>query len=88
MISQVSESQGYLTGGQEITIKGMGFNHGTVATEIDGVACTEVRKSDTEFVCKTGSKSTASDTTSDKAGQNGLKKTLITNSAWATYQKD
>jgi len=78
VMEEVSSSSGYLAGGQKITIKGNGFNYGTVNTLIDGVACSEVSKTDTEFVCTTGAASTVSDTTTDKAGQQGTKSRLWT----------
>jgi len=71
LIKSVSKNSGYITGGQEITIKGQGFKHGAVVTNIDGVQCTEVKKTDYEFVCLTGSASKVSDTKTDKAGQHG-----------------
>jgi hypothetical protein len=39
VIYGISESQGYLTGGQEITVKGHGFANGTIDAKIDGVPC-------------------------------------------------
>jgi len=78
VITSVSKSQGYITGGQEIIIKGQGFNYGPVVTVIDDVECTEVSKTDYEFVCLTGTADDLSETETPKSGQNGLVRTLFT----------
>jgi len=78
VILEVSKSEGFVAGGQELTIKGQGFNYGTTAITIDGVACVEKSKTDYELVCVTGAASLVS-TVADGthyAGQNGLKADL------------
>jgi hypothetical protein len=37
VINSVDASQGYTTGGQILTVKGFGFNNGTINAKIDGV---------------------------------------------------
>jgi hypothetical protein len=39
VINSVDASQGYTTGGQILTVKGFGFNNGTINAKVDGVQC-------------------------------------------------
>ena len=51
VIFDISESTGYTTGGQNITVKGFGFNHAKIDVKIDGTACIVTRYMDDKFDC-------------------------------------
>ena len=38
-IYSIDQKEGYVTGGQVITVKGFGFGKGTIKPSIDGVEC-------------------------------------------------
>jgi len=78
VIFSVSKSSGSINGGQEVLIKGYGFEHGTVDVKIDGVTCVEKSKTNEEVKCLSGKTGAISDQTEGKVfgGQNGLKRTL------------
>lgn len=38
-IYTIDQKDGYLTGGQVITVNGFGFGYGTIKASIDGVSC-------------------------------------------------
>jgi hypothetical protein len=42
VIYSVNATSGYTTGGQVITVKGFGFNNGTIDAKVDGVSCTVI----------------------------------------------
>lgn len=70
-ISEISQSEGYLTGGQELTIKGWGFNGTEVSVEIDGIACEVVTAEREQITCITGATDFES-ATGYQPGQQGL----------------
>lgn len=39
VIFDISDNKGYTTGGQNITVKGYGFDSGTIDAKIDGQVC-------------------------------------------------
>jgi|TARA_B110000285_G_scaffold230851_1_gene298228 hypothetical protein len=51
VIFEISENVGYTTGGQNITVKGFGFDAGKVHAVIDGKNCTVTSTSRYEFDC-------------------------------------
>jgi len=59
-IYSISQKEGYVTGGQIITVTGFGFNDGTIVPTIDGVLCTVLSQDDKGFTCRAGSASTPS----------------------------
>lgn len=76
VIYDITESQGYLTGGQEITVKGHGFANGTIDAKIDGVPCKVFYQDLSQFKCITGAQPTPSNG-SYFLGQHGLRRKLI-----------
>jgi len=61
VIFEISENIGYTTGGQNITVKGYGFDAGNVNAVIDGQNCTITSTSRYEFDCTLQPKENASD---------------------------
>jgi hypothetical protein len=53
-IYSIDQKEGYVTGGQVITVKGFGFGSGTIKPTIDGVACTVLTQSADTFTCRAG----------------------------------
>jgi len=75
VIFDISQKEGYLTGGQNLTIRGHGFN-GTVAATVDGVACTVTAQREGAFDCQVGSKAAVSAVDAPFVGQRGLRQTV------------
>jgi hypothetical protein len=59
-IYEVDQKDGYMTGGQVITVKGFGFGSGTIKATLDGVDCKVLTQTTTDFTCRAGSKATVS----------------------------
>jgi hypothetical protein len=53
-IYSIDQKQGYVTGGQVITVKGFGFGKGTIKPTIEGVECKILTQSANEFTCRAG----------------------------------
>jgi hypothetical protein len=53
-IFSIDQSEGYVTGGQVITVTGFGFGSGTISPTIDGVPCTVLTQSAEQFTCRAG----------------------------------
>lgn len=53
-IKEISQADGWTTGGQELTIAGWGFNGTDVSVEIDGVACEVTSAKRDAITCVTG----------------------------------
>lgn len=73
-IDSISAAQGYLQGGQTLIIKGWGLKgQASTSVVIDGVTCIidEVRTTDEQIVCETGSKATVS-AVGPQPGQPGI----------------
>jgi hypothetical protein len=51
VIFGISRNTGYLTGGQNLTISGYGFDYGTIDAKIDGVTCKVTSKTKESFNC-------------------------------------
>ena len=79
VIFEISENVGYTTGGQNITVKGYGFDAGKVNAVIDGKNCTVTSSSRYEFDCTLQPKETESDLSHAYVGQHGVKR-FFTNS--------
>jgi hypothetical protein len=59
-IDSISQSEGYKSGGQTLTIEGHGLNGTDISVTVDGVAC-EVTHSESKFInCVTNAKQTVS----------------------------
>jgi len=71
VIFEISENVGYITGGQNITVKGFGFDAGKVNAVIDGKNCTVTATSRYEFDCTLQPKETESDLSHPYVGQHG-----------------
>lgn len=54
MISEISASEGYTSGGQEIEISGHGLDGASVSVQIDGVDCQVTRSANDKIICVTG----------------------------------
>jgi hypothetical protein len=72
VIYDVSESTTYITGGQNLTVTGFGFNSENIEATVDGEPCTVTSYSETSFSCKVGSKDAASETNVARSGNNGV----------------
>jgi hypothetical protein len=75
LINSITESQGYMTGGQLITVNGHGFSKGTIDAKIDGVPCEVVYQDLSQFKCLTGAQASPSNG-SFFYGQHGLRRKL------------
>jgi hypothetical protein len=53
-IYSIDQTEGYLTGGQVIKVKGFGFGSGTIRPTIEGVECKVLTQSADEFTCRAG----------------------------------
>jgi hypothetical protein len=53
-IYSIDQNQGYVTGGQVITVKGFGFGYGEIKPTIDGVECKVLTRSSDQFTCRAG----------------------------------
>jgi hypothetical protein len=80
VIFEISENTGYTTGGQNITVKGFGFDAGKVHAVIDGQNCTVTASSRYEFDCTLQPKSNVSDLSHPYQGQHGATR-FFTNSS-------
>jgi hypothetical protein len=58
----IDQKNGYLTGGQIISVTGFGFGSGTIKATLDGVDCSVLTQTTTEFTCRAGSKESVSTT--------------------------
>jgi len=81
VIFEISENIGYTTGGQNITVKGYGFDAGKVNAVIDGKNCTVTSASRYEFDCTLQPKETESDLSHSYVGQNGASRYFTNASA-------
>jgi len=82
-ISSVGEHTGYLTGGQNLTIKGSGFATGDIAATLDGVECEVTSRGKDQFCCTVGPKAEASVADAPTAGEHGVRKRTIDGSDWS-----
>jgi hypothetical protein len=77
VIYETSFSQGYTTGGMNLTVTGYGFNTGTIAAKVDGQDCIVTSSWENSFSCKVGAKSEASISNSSYVGSYGLRRKLV-----------
>jgi hypothetical protein len=53
-IYSIDQKEGYVTGGQVITVKGFGFGKGTIKPTIEGVECEVLTQTSDTFTCRAG----------------------------------
>lgn len=53
-IYSIDQKEGYVTGGQVITVKGFGFGSGKITPTIEGVECKVLTQSADGFTCRAG----------------------------------
>jgi hypothetical protein len=68
VVFNVSHHIGYTTGGQNITVKGYGFDSGEIKATVDGQNCEVTSSTRHEFDCTVQPKSAASDLTRSYVG--------------------
>lgn len=59
-IYNITQNEGYITGGQVVRVDGWGFGNGTISANMGGVACTVLTQAADHFTCKAGTTSTVS----------------------------
>lgn len=87
VIFEISEHTGYKTGGQNITVKGYGFDSGTIDAKIDGQKCKVTKFSKYEFSCSVQAKATESDLSKPFIGQYGASRKFVKKSSWLSLSK-
>jgi len=90
VITSVSANSGNTVGGQELTIKGFGFNGTDATVSVDGVVCAVKTRTNIAITCITGVASAVSYTNRTSPGQPGLKQSLYikadgTNMDWPNF---
>jgi hypothetical protein len=53
-IYEIDQTEGYVTGGQIINVRGFGFGRGTITPTIEGVECKVLSQSADGFSCRAG----------------------------------
>jgi len=81
-IKAVSEHTSYVTGGQNITVKGTGFAAGNIVATLDGVACEVTSSGKEQFSCTVGEKAEVSETDTPRAGEHGVRRRTIDGADW------
>jgi len=82
VIFDISQNTGYLTGGQNLTVRGFGFNHKKIDVKIDGAPCTVTRYMDDKFDCQVSSKAEISKIDTPQLGQHGVKRSYWKGGNW------
>ena len=60
MVSEISASEGFVSGGQELEIHGHGLSGEAVSVKIDGVECRIREKRNDKITCVSGEKGSIS----------------------------
>lgn len=81
VILGVSLNEGYTTGGQNITVKGFGFDEGAIVATVDGKACIVTARHKKTFDCTSASTSSAS-VSAPQAGQHGVRRKLVNTTSY------
>ena len=76
VIHNVSSNTGYITGGQNLTVYGFGFDYGLINAKVDGLDCKVTAQSKTSFQCTTSAASAVS-VSQPQAGQHGVRRKYI-----------
>lgn len=74
VIFDISQKKGYLTGGQNLTVTGFGFNNKAIDVKIDGVNCVVTRFMKDKFDCTVQTKAEVSKTEGDFYGSHGVRR--------------
>jgi len=74
VIHTISSHTGYVTGGQNLTVKGHGFTSGNITATVDGVNCEVTQYHESSFSCELQPASAASATNVSTVGQHGLRR--------------
>ena len=90
VIFDISQKKGYLTGGQNLTVTGFGFNSKTIDVKIDGVNCVVTRFMTEKFDCTVESKGEVSQTEGNFQGSHGIRRKFwnYTNNAAFRWYND
>lgn len=89
VIYDISANTGYNTGGQNLTIKGFGFDSGTIKAMVDGQECHVTSFSRHEFDCTVKARTGVSDLTVPTIGQHGVWRKFVnqTGGDWINYNR-
>jgi len=74
VIFDISQNQGYLTGGQNLTIHGFGFNHKDIDIKVDGQSCAVTRFQEHQVDCTVAPKAEISVIDTPQVGQYGIRR--------------
>lgn len=87
VIFDVSSNTGYITGGQNLTVTGYGFNSENIQATVDGVACEITNHHDFSFSCLVASKTNVSVLDDDTyyQGSNGLRREVMNHTTWMDW---
>jgi hypothetical protein len=70
----LSSHKGYITGGQNFTVKGFGFRNGNIKATLDGQDCKVTSYYEESFSCEVAAKDSESVTGVPVAGSNGIRR--------------
>jgi hypothetical protein len=73
VILELDESEGYYTGGQNLTVKGHGFKDGNIVATVDGVDCEVTRYNEDGFSCDIQAKGEVSSSGEPTLGSPGIR---------------
>lgn len=76
VIHSINHDKGYITGGQNIVIRGFGFDNATAEVKIAGIDCKTTFVSKTQINCTTGS-STQPSVEGPRVGQQGISRKYV-----------
>jgi hypothetical protein len=77
----LSSHKGYITGGQNFTVKGHGFRNGNIKATLDGQDCKVTSYYDESFSCEVSAKDSESVTGVPVAGSNGIRRGISNRTA-------
>jgi len=77
VIHELSSNTGYISGGQNLTIKGYGFASGTIVAKIGDLPCAVTSQDKYQFSCTVKDSPAVSDLTKPFVGSHGLRKTFV-----------
>jgi hypothetical protein len=76
VITRISETSGYTTGGQNLTIEGHGFDNETISIMIDGQECVTTMIEKSKIECETSTR-TSKSRGGPNIGQQGVSRKFI-----------
>jgi len=77
VIHELSSNTGYISGGQNLTVKGYGFGSGNIVAKVGDLPCTVTSYDKYQFSCTVKDSPAVSDLTTTYVGQHGIKNTLV-----------